>query len=164
MLKAMKSWIAYLVMMKVLISKSLGITYRLQFMKMMDHLLDQVPPGLDIMEELHLGNFDVFLRCGPSTCVAISDNLLKLITSSTHRMDRPDSGTTKRNGVALRCFIVGLCCGIAWGGLHVELSLLIHQINRGEAFDDMSGAYIDDVREAPNAVVKGTKDDVPIFE
>jgi len=57
-----------------------------------------------------------------------------------------------------------LRCGIAWGGLHVELSLLIHQINIGEAFDDASGTYIDDVREAPNAVVEGTKVDAPFSE
>jgi hypothetical protein len=141
-------------MTKVLISKSLGITYGSQFTKMTDHLVDRVPPGLDIMEGLQLGNFDGFLRCEPSILVAISDSLLKLIASYTRRTDRSDSGTTKRNGVAFNCFR----CGITWGGLHVELSLLI------KAFDDVSGTYIDDVREAPNAVVEGTKDDASILE
>ena len=151
-------------MTKVLISKSLGITYGSRFTKTKDHFVDRVPPGLDIMEELHLGNFDVFVRCDPSILVAISDNLLQVIASFTRRTDRSNGGTTKRNGVALSCFLVGLCCVIVWQVWHVELSLVIHQINVGEAFDDVSGTYIDDVREAPNAVVEATKDDAPISE
>jgi hypothetical protein len=91
------------------------------------------------------------------------DNLLKLIASCTRRMDRSDGGTTKRNGVALNCFLVGLFCGIAWGGFRVEHILVIHQISV-EAFDDVSATYIYDVREAHNAVVDGIKGDLPILE
>jgi hypothetical protein len=45
-------------MTRVLISKSLGITYGSQFTKTTDHFEDRVPPGLDIVEELQVGNFD----------------------------------------------------------------------------------------------------------
>jgi len=47
-------------MTRVLISKSLGITYRSQFTKTTDHFEDRVPLGLDIMEELLLGKDDDF--------------------------------------------------------------------------------------------------------
>jgi hypothetical protein len=103
-------------------------------------------------------------RPEPSILVAIRDNLSKVIASSTRRTDRSDGGTTKRNGVALNCFLVGLFSGIAWGRFRVELSLVIHQINVGEAFDDVSGTNIDDVREAHNAVVDVIKGDVPSSE
>jgi hypothetical protein len=47
-------------MTRVLISKSLGITYGSQFTKTTDHFENRVPPGLDIMEELLLRNADGF--------------------------------------------------------------------------------------------------------
>ena len=79
-------------------------------------------------------------------------------------MDRLDGGTTKRNGVAINCFIIGLFSGIARGQFRVELNLVIHQINVSEALDDVSQTDIDDVREAHNAVFDVIKVDLPVSE
>jgi hypothetical protein len=81
----------------------------------------------------------------------------------TQRMHRSDGGMTKRNGVVLNCFLVGLFCGIAWGGFRVKHSFIIHRISV-EALDDMSATYIYDVREAHNVAVDGIKGDVLILE
>jgi hypothetical protein len=126
-------------------------------MKTNDHLEDWVPPSPDITEELLLGNIE------PSFLVAMKNNLLKPIVLCTWRMDRSDSGMRKRNGVTINCFIVGLFCGIAWGGFRVELSIFL-QSEVGEFFDDMGGTDIYDVREAHNVVVVGIKVDSPSSE
>jgi hypothetical protein len=47
-------------MTRVITSKSLRITYGPQFRKMSDHFEDRVPPSLNIVEELQLGNFNGF--------------------------------------------------------------------------------------------------------
>jgi hypothetical protein len=90
----------------------------------------------------------------------MSDSLFKEIPSYTRGTDRLDSATTKCNGVAVNCFVVSLVSGTAQKRFRIKLSLVIHQTNVGEAFDDMGRANVDDVRETHNAVVFVMKVDV----